>query len=80
MTFAGERLRVLCDVATVSDHQHVIRIVEYQFPCGTIAPYLEVSEPGRSDRVRIIEWSTAVHALLNLGEMEIYDVGNREGP
>lgn len=79
--FQGERVCVVCEAATEGDdHCHVVRVVNYRFPDGTLCPYLEVTEPGRCNRVRIIDLSTAVHALLNLGEMEIFQIGNRETP
>lgn len=76
--FAGIRDRVIAEAASPSvNHAHVIRIVEYKFPDCTEL-YVEVSEPGRGPDARLIALSDAVHALLNLGEDELYLVGGRE--
>jgi hypothetical protein len=70
---------VLGESATVDDHEHRVRIVEYEFDDGTITPFVEVSErrEGYSGH-RLVHLSDVVHVLLNVGEMELFQIGNRE--
>lgn len=76
-TFAGTRVRTVAEGISGGSHQHVLRVAEYAFPdCSAL--YVEVSEPGRSDDVRVIALSEAVHALMNMSEVELYEIGGRD--
>lgn len=72
-------VRVLGEV-TEGGHPHTLRLLVCRAEEGTEQPVLEVSEGGEHAGRRYFAVSTAVHALLNLGEVEVFDVGNREGP
>lgn len=75
--FAGVRIRTVAEACSGGSHQHVLRVAEYRFPdCAAL--YVEIAEPGRSDEVRIIALSDAVHALLNMTERELYEIGGRD--
>ena len=78
--FVGIRGRTIAAVQSGAgtSHCHLLVVADYSFPDGSTEPYVEISEPGRVDKTRVIALSTAVHALLNLGEIEIFQVGNRE--
>lgn len=78
--FAGTRLDTIGEATLASDHAHTLRLARYRFPDGTVVPYLEIEEHGPGDYhgARLVPVSEAVHALLNLGDMEIYQVGSRE--
>ena len=76
--FAGKRGRVLGEARVTSDHAHTLRLVEYLFEGGHGAPYLEVVEHGpHYSGSRLVHLSEAVHALLNLGADELFQVGAR---
>jgi hypothetical protein len=74
--FIGVRAAVL---GSASEAGHTLTLALYRFPGGELVPYLEITEahPWYSGS-RLVPVSGAVHALLNLGDMEIYQVGNRE--
>lgn len=62
----------------MSDHAHVVRLVEYVFSDGHAQVYVEVIERGaRYEGARLVCLSAAVHALLNLRDEELWEVGNR---
>ena len=62
----------------MSDHAHIARFVRYRFPDGSAAVYVEVEERGeRYCGGRAVPVSAAVHALLNLGDQELFQVENR---
>ena len=74
--FLGTRTRAL---GRASWAGHVVTLAEYEFPCGTVQPYVEVEETHpHYTGSRILPLSTVVHALLNLGEMEVHVVGQRD--
>lgn len=74
--FLGERVR---EVASVDLAGHRLAFALYRFPTSEEeVPYLEISEDHPWYRgSRLVTIDTAVHALLNLGEVEIFQVGNR---
>jgi hypothetical protein len=74
--FAGVRVG---ETGSAECAGHVVRLALYAFPDGTELPYLEVSEqhPWYTGSRRIA-LSEAVHAPLNLGEMELFRVAGRE--
>lgn len=63
----------------VSTHTHRVDLVEYSFPDGSTERYVEVHEswPDGLRMDRRVALTDAVHALLNLGESELFEVGNR---
>ena len=77
--FRGKPGRVLGEATTVDAHEHRLRIVEYEFDDGTVTPFIEVSErrEGYSGR-RLVHLSDVVHVLLNVGEVELFQIGNRD--
>ncbi len=76
--FAGVRTKVYDAAMCIGDHTHMLSIALYRFPDGTASPYVEVSESGPHAGTRLVSLSDAVHALRNLGEAELFAVGNRE--
>jgi hypothetical protein len=76
--FGGMPVRVLGEATDGTRHAHTCRLVLFRFPGGSEVPYMEMSERGGpNEGRRLMALSTAVHALLNLGEAEIFEVGNR---
>lgn len=76
--FGGVPVRILGEATDGVGHEHSVRLVLCRFPDGAEVPYLQVAERGGGvSGVRLLAMSTAVHALLNLGESEIFEVGNR---
>ena len=77
--FLGVPGRVLGEAVADGDHEHRVRLVEYTFPDGTVTPFVEVREtrPGYTGHRRV-HLADVVHVLLNVGEMELFQVGNRE--
>ena len=77
--FAGRDRVVLASVDRVSTHTHRIELVEYSFPDGSTERYVEAHEswPDGLRMDRRVAMTDAVHALLNLGEDELFAVGNR---
>jgi hypothetical protein len=77
--FRGEVVKVLGEASDGDGHTHTVRLVMCRFPDDSEVPYLEVSETGGPHTGRrLLALSTAVHALLNLGELEMFEVGNRD--
>jgi hypothetical protein len=75
--FQGERETAF----EVEENGHRLAVAVYRFPCGTRRLYVEASEdaehaPGAP--VRVHEFATAVHCLQNVGEIEVFQIGNRE--
>lgn len=76
--FLGKRGRVLGEA---HDGLHVVRLAEYTFPDGSVVPYAELHEthdgqyPGR-----VMAISVLVHLAQNVGEMEVWEINNRQGP
>lgn len=79
LRFAGKNRTVLASVDRVSTHTHRIELVEYTFPDGSTERYVEAHEswPDGLRMDRRVALTDAVHALLNLGEDELFVVGNR---
>ena len=77
--FQGQIVDELASASTIGDHTHTARLVTCAFPDGTVTPFIEVSEhrEGYSGR-RLVHLSDVVHLLLNVGEMELFEIGNRE--
>lgn len=76
--FQGVRERA---VVEIEEGGHRLAVAVYLFQCGTRRLYVEVSEdeehaPGAP--VRVHEFSTAVHCLQNVGELEVFQIGNRD--
>ena len=75
LAFRGERRETL---ASVDDHAHHLSVVNYEFPDGTIRPYVEVSEAhGGAGSKRILPLPEAVHLLQNATDSELFGIGNR---
>lgn len=74
----GTVVRVVGEV-TDGGHTHLLRLLVCRHDDGTEQPVLEVAEGGEYAGRRYYSVSSAVHALLNLGEVEVFQVGNREG-
>lgn len=77
--FVGHDRVVLASVDRVSTHTHRLELVEYSFEDGSTERYVEVHEswPDGQRMDRRVALTDAVHALLNLGEDELFVVGNR---
>lgn len=76
--FAGARVATLAEATLASDHEHVVRLARYRFPGGYEETFVEVEERGPAYAgARLVSLSDAVHALLNLGAMELWLVGAR---
>lgn len=77
--FTGRDRVVLASVDRVSTHTHRVELVEYSFEDGSTERYVEVHEswPDGLRMDRRVALTDAVHALLNLGEDELFAVGNR---
>ena len=79
LPLTGTVVRTLGRAEDGTGHVHAVRLALCRFPDGSEVPYLEVSERGGPNTgTRWLALSTAVHALLNLGDSELFDVGNRE--
>lgn len=77
--FAGVPVRVLWSTTEGEGHTHTVQVVACRFPGGEEVPYLQVAEAGGPlAGARTLAISTAVHALRNLGEMELFQLGNRD--
>ncbi len=76
--FAGSRGRVLGEAV---DGAHVVRLVEYTFGDNSRVPYVELHETHDGARPgRVMALSALVHLAQNVGDSEVWAIGNREGP
>ncbi len=72
---------------------HILRVISYYTHDGYLDPagdpveiksffgtYIEVEErhKGRTWLYRFVEINTLIHATINMGSMEIFQIGNRE--
>lgn len=63
----------------VTDGEHHLRVVDYQFSDGTRHPYVEAVETHDALRpAKIWPLSGAVHLLQNVADDDFYRIGGRE--
>lgn len=63
------------------DGAHSIGVVRFEFSDGSIVPYVRVREwHSWPSTERWFAVSTLVHLALNVGDPEVWQIGNREHP
>jgi len=73
---AAEQVRCRC---LVVDGEHELAVIECRFPDGTVAPYVRIRESHREPAIeRWFALPTLVHLAVNVGEDEVWQIGNRE--
>lgn len=72
------RLRTLYEIKAPGPHLHQLTVALYRFHDGSEVPYLEISEAHLDYQGhRVLPLSEVVHCLMNVGDGEIFLIGNR---
>lgn len=74
--FAGRRV---APIAIARDGAHTVALARYAFDDGSLVPYVELRETHDGSRPgRVMALSTLVHLAQNVGDDEIWEIGNRD--
>ena len=74
--FAGRRV---APIAIARDGAHTVTLARYAFDDGSLVPYVELRETHDGSRPgRVMALSTLVHLAQNVGDDEIWEIGNRD--